>query len=104
MRLPVGHSELNPIELIWAQVKTEVAKKNVTLKMSDVKVLVEEALGNVTAENWKKVIQHTEKVEKEFKKIDFGNDDVPLVEPVIIDLRESDSDDSTDDELFSDIL
>ena len=27
LRLPVGHSELNPIELIWAKVKIEVAKK-----------------------------------------------------------------------------
>ena len=27
-RLPVGHCELNPIELIWAQVKGEVAKTN----------------------------------------------------------------------------
>ena len=25
--LPVGHSELNPTELIWAQIKSEVAQK-----------------------------------------------------------------------------
>ena len=33
VRLPVGHSQLNAIELIWALVKTEVAKKNTTFKL-----------------------------------------------------------------------
>ena len=28
LRLPVGHCELNPIELAWAQVKGYAAKKN----------------------------------------------------------------------------
>ena len=32
VRLPVGHPELNAIELIWALVKTEVAKKNTCSK------------------------------------------------------------------------
>ena len=36
LRLPVGHSELNAVKLIWAQVKTEVAKKNTTFKIADV--------------------------------------------------------------------
>ena len=99
LRLPVGHSELNAIELIWAQVKTEVAKKNTTFKIADVKNLVEQALDNVSSENWKKAILHTIKVEKSFHKIDFG-DKARTVQPVIIDLGESDSesDVSTSDE------
>ena len=36
--LPVAHSEL---ELIWALCKGEVARKNTTFKMADVKRLME---------------------------------------------------------------
>ena len=56
IRLPIAHSELNPIELIWANVKNQVAKRNVTFKMTDVKRLVNEALANVTPENWKDAV------------------------------------------------
>ena len=28
LKLPVGHYELNPIELVWAQVKVEAVDKN----------------------------------------------------------------------------
>ena len=35
--LPVGHSEVNPIELIWAEVKSDVARKNTTFKIAYVK-------------------------------------------------------------------
>ena len=83
-RLPIGHSELNAIELIWAQVKTEVAKKNTTFKLKDVKELMENALKNVTPENWKKAISHTIRVEDAFRKTDFSEKDD--VERVIIDL------------------
>ena len=72
LRLPIGHSELNPIEMVWAQVKSEVARKNVTFKMKDFQEFVNEALDNVTASNWAKVESHTIKVEKEFWKIDFN--------------------------------
>ena len=83
-RLPIGHSELNAIELIWAQVKTEVAEKNTTFKLKDVKELMENALKNVTPENWKKAISHTIRVEDAFRKTDFSEKDD--VERVIIDL------------------
>ena len=71
MRIPVGYSELNAIELIWAKVKTEIAKKNTTFKIKDVQQLVNEALENVPPDYWKKVIAHTIKVEGSFRKIDI---------------------------------
>jgi hypothetical protein len=40
IRTLVRHCELNPIELIWAQVKGFVAKNNTTLRLKDVKVIV----------------------------------------------------------------
>ena len=107
LRLPIGHSELNPIEMIWAQVKSEVAKKNVTFKMKDVQDLVKTALDNVTSANWSKVERHSIKVENEFWKLDF-NEHEPT-ERFIIELgNESESDESAsesedesdDDEYF----
>ena len=37
LRTLVRHCELNPIELIWAQVKGFVAKNNTTFRLKDVK-------------------------------------------------------------------
>ena len=63
-----------------------------------------EALNNVTPQNWEKVIIHTEKVEQSFRKIDFGGDKAPIVEPVIIDIGESESysesEDYSDNSIF----
>ncbi|KAJ8912064.1 hypothetical protein NQ315_016753 [Exocentrus adspersus] len=40
LRLPPYHCELNPIEMIWAQVKNDVAARNTTFKITDVKPLL----------------------------------------------------------------
>ncbi|XP_074035663.1 uncharacterized protein [Leptinotarsa decemlineata] len=40
LRLPPYHCELNPIELIWADVKNFVAQHNTTFKFADLKVLL----------------------------------------------------------------
>lgn len=51
LRLPPYHCEFNPIELIWAQIKNEVASKNRTFKLRDLKPLFHEAVEHVTPEN-----------------------------------------------------
>ena len=96
IRLPVGHSELNAIELIWASVKTEVAKKNTTFKISGVLTRTNEALNNVTSQEWSSGIRHTRKIEKAFCEVDFGEAYPTFVDNVIIELN-------TDDESDSDI-
>jgi hypothetical protein len=45
LRTPVRHCELNPIELIWAQVEGFVAKNNTTFRLKDVKELTYAAFG-----------------------------------------------------------
>lgn len=62
VRLPPYHCQYNPIELIWAQVKGYVAKRN-TFKLADLKPLVNEALNHVTSENWRKAVLHAEKLQ-----------------------------------------
>lgn len=52
IRLPPYHCQYNPIELIWAKVKGEVAKNNNTFKMTDVEKLAHVAMDAVTQEDW----------------------------------------------------
>jgi hypothetical protein len=50
----VRHCELNPIELIWAQVKGFVAENNTTFRLKDVKELLYGGFGKNTKEVWAK--------------------------------------------------
>jgi hypothetical protein len=65
IRLPPYHCQYNPIELIWAQVKGEVASKNTTFKMSNVEQLTHTAIANVTVENWQKCVLYAEALQAE---------------------------------------
>jgi transposase len=51
IRLPPYHCHYNPIEMVWAQVKREVAKKNKTFTMAEVERLTNEELDRVTQED-----------------------------------------------------
>jgi transposase len=97
LRLPPYHCELNPIELIWAQVKGSVARKNTTYKMEDVRAHFEEALKEVNAERWRKCIEHVMKEEQKMWELD--NVIEQTMEPLIINLG---PDESSSDCSFSD--
>ena len=94
LRTPVRLCELNPIELVWAQVKHFVAKKNTTFRMSDVKKLVEEGLESITPEKWKKCCDHVIELENYYAKSERITE---AIEPVIIHL-DSDVESSGDEE------
>ena len=94
LRTPVRQCELNPIELIWAQVKHFVAKQNTTFRMSDVKRLLTEALNSITPEKWKKCCEHVIKIEDYYQKTERI---MQAIEPVIIHL-DSDVESSDDQE------
>ncbi|CAH2013731.1 unnamed protein product [Acanthoscelides obtectus] len=71
LRLPPYHCELNPIELIWADIKNFVAEHNTTFKLSDMKELFNLALQRVTPEKWLKCVKHVqEKVEVAMWELD----------------------------------
>lgn len=53
IRLSPYHCKYNPIELVWAQVKEQVAKFNNNFKMVDIEWLIHEALDAVTIDDWK---------------------------------------------------
>lgn len=103
LRLPPYHCELNPIELIWAYIKSYAARWNVSYKLSELKGLLEEAMSRVTAEIWKNCVDHVKnKVEPKMRETDGIILTHPPVKPVIITLdNDSDfEDDSAGDDFY----
>ncbi|CAH2085192.1 unnamed protein product [Euphydryas editha] len=70
LRLPPYHCELNPIELIWAQVKAYVGKNNKSFKMAEVRELLKEGLNEISAVSWRKNIEHVIKEEDKMMQLD----------------------------------
>ncbi|XP_053372912.1 uncharacterized protein LOC128546425 [Mercenaria mercenaria] len=66
IRLPPYHADLNAIELIWANLKRQVAVRNFKFNLKEVSSLVEEAFGQITPSDWKSCCEHVKRVEKEF--------------------------------------
>ncbi|GBM61225.1 hypothetical protein AVEN_65357-1 [Araneus ventricosus] len=91
LRLPPYHCELNPIELIWAQVKCYIAHQNQTFKLPEVKNLLLEALDKVSGNDWKNAVAHVTKIEKEFWTMDGLIEDVWEQNELTIQLSDSDS-------------
>ena len=58
LRLRLCHCELNPTELIQAQLKGYVATSSNTFKLADVKKLVHETKKIITHEDWAKAVDH----------------------------------------------
>lgn len=67
---------MNPIEMIWATVKQKVAKRNITLKLNDVKQLAIEEFDNITADNWKDRCTKVKEIEKKYADTDLQFDSI----------------------------
>lgn len=59
--LPVAHPQLNPIELMWSQIKRYVRTNNKDWNMPELKRLAEEKRDSLSAMDWKNSFAHTEK-------------------------------------------
>ncbi|KAF0724741.1 DDE 3 domain-containing protein [Aphis craccivora] len=94
VRLTPYHCQYNPIEIIWAQVKGEVAEKNHSFKIADVEVLVNNALNAVTKENWAKCGEHCAKIQDEDLVKEGIRDEI--LESIILTINPDDS--SSDDD------
>lgn len=109
IRLPPYHCKYNPIELIWAQVKGKVGERNKSFKLADVQKLLHEELDNITAEDWRKCVKHTENIIKSDFEKELGRE--TTIEPIVINLQDSDSssddyhqDDDSDSEVLAEKL
>jgi len=92
--LPPYHCQYNPIELIWAQVKGEIAKTNTTLKFDDVEKLLNNALHAVSVDNWKKCTDHCHKLQDD----DFIKEGLrdEILAPIILTINPDSSDSEND--------
>ena len=98
LRLPPYHCDLNPIELIWADMKRNVAQQNTTFKKIDVKQLIEESFG-IIDHNWKNHCEHVKSVEHQYWSRD--NIQPARINPIIINLNDESSDDESVEEMVS---
>lgn len=100
LRLPPYHCELNPIELVWSQVKRHVGMHNTKFKNNLMTPLIENAFDTVSEQQWKNYCKHVEKVEENMWEADNLQDDI---DPFIIQLTGSSSEESSgsDDEVSS---
>ena len=86
-------TELNQIELIWAQVKGFVAENNTTFRLKNVKELTYAAFWKITKDVWTNAEEHMVKLEREYCKENCIDRNV--IEPIIIDFCDANSDDDT---------
>ena len=88
----------NPIELIWAQVKSDIKRlnSNEDQRMKKVEQITLDAFSHVNIEHWRNCIKHTMKTEDEFRAKDRAQEH--LFEQFVIDIM---SDESSEGE-FSD--
>ena len=99
LRTPPRQCELNAIELIWAQVKGDVARRNTGMKLKEVLQLTRSAIGRITKDDWESVVCHTKKVEIQHWETDGL---MEAIEPMVIDLDSSDESDTDDEANHSD--
>ena len=71
LRLPPYHPDLNPIELVWAQLKKIVSSRNFTNKLNDVLEMTKAAFIEISVQNWENYCKHVINVEEEYTRKDI---------------------------------
>lgn len=101
-RIPPNHCELNPIELIWPQIKEKVAA---AAKFSDIESLTQSAVETITSENWERAVKQTaETIELAWDKERTVEQNVEEMISIVREClsswqSDSDSEDTDDEEL-----
>lgn len=102
LRLPPYHCKLNPIKLIWGDLKRFVGRENSTFKGQDVKALMKKGFAQIDSDKWLHACEHVKSsIEQKFWKSDAIQ--AEEIDKIIISLdSDSDSDsemsDQTDDD------
>lgn len=63
-RLPPYQREVNPIELVWTDVKQHVASHDKTFRINIMEGVMIDALNSVTEQQWRNYCRHVEDTEK----------------------------------------
>ncbi|KAH6938232.1 hypothetical protein HPB50_008045 [Hyalomma asiaticum] len=90
VRLPPYHYQLNPIELVWSEAKGFVAAANKTrLSLKTLALYyIWQGIKQVTAEKWKRYVEHVIAQEDVMRKLDHFIDDVDTNAAVVITLED----------------
>lgn len=104
LRLPPYHPDLNPIEMVWKEVKEFVAKKNIDGNINNLMKLVEEKVNTMGENEWSVFCDKVMHIEEEYTKSDIVIDN--LTDKFIIHVSENESEEdssiSEDDDSLSD--
>ena len=104
LRLPVGHCELNPIELAWASVKGYVAKHNRDYNLAEVEQLVPKGFEHTTTDMWRKFCKHVIDIENEYIEKDGIVEDTLDEMTIEIGVKDDSDDDDDEDDDIDDLL
>lgn len=66
LRLRPYHCDTNPIECIWNLTKQRTADRNIDQSERQIETLTKEAIASITTEDWRKEINHVERLEKQY--------------------------------------
>ncbi|XP_063585511.1 uncharacterized protein LOC134762951 [Penaeus indicus] len=70
LRIPMFHCHLNPIELIWARLRSKLEENSNTYKRKCRPEEIKYALERITKEDWKRCLYHAKQVEDEYRRKD----------------------------------
>jgi hypothetical protein len=88
LRLPPYHCELNPVELVWAQIKHTVSVNNTQFKTNLMDKLTHEGFDRVTIEKQRNYVQHVKEIKAKMWTADEIQDNI---DPLIINLGDDSS-------------
>jgi hypothetical protein len=66
LRLLPHFADLNPVELIWADMKQWLRADNTTFHINDIKRICEQGFKETQAVEWNSVCEYVEKLEKRY--------------------------------------
>lgn len=93
LRLPPYHCIFNPIELLWGVIKNDVARNNTEFKLDAMKKITDKAISNVSLHTIQNTFEHIVKEEERYWKSDALYIS-PEVQPMVINIDETSSDDN----------
>lgn len=97
LRLPPYHPDLNPIELVWADIKGFVASRNASCDFSQVQKITEDKIASMGRDDWTRKCERVKIIENEYLANEGGIDD--FIDSFIINLEDdSDTEDTDEDD------
>lgn len=94
LRLPPYHPDLNPIELVWGDIKGQLAKIEIDSNLDKKKNTLEQLFAEFSVEKWVNCDKHVQTIENEYCLHDRIVDEE--MDRFIINLQDSDSSSYTD--------